>query len=427
VRLGSRAQLAPLRLQEFRYLFVATLVSSFGTLLAGIALAIDVKDRTNSGLWVGAVLVVEFLPTIVVGLLLGPLLDRLERRALMVGADLARALVFALLPFAGSASAIVALALVAGLANGFFRPAVFAGVPNLVPEEELPRANGLLQTVENASWAVGPVLGGLIAAAAGPSAAYWINAVSFLVSASLVARIPARRLQTEKALTRGHWHDLGEGFVAVMRSRSMLAVLVAWGIASLAVGANNVSEIFLAKDAFAAGDFGYGLLFGSIGAGLVLGSFASAPVLNRLGVARTYGGSLGAMALGYATTGASPNVWVAAVCCLVLGAGNGCAVACNALLVQRGTFDVVRGRALTFVMSATYVLVGVGSFAGGLALRSVGPRWIWEAAAVAALVAAFAGYAIASGLPRTEPEPEPQVAVPVSSVQQRVRTALGDS
>ncbi len=63
---------------------------------------------------------------------------------------------------------IVALALVAGLATGFFRPAVYAGIPNLVPEEQLAEANAIIQTVDNASWAVGPVLGGLLTAAAGP-------------------------------------------------------------------------------------------------------------------------------------------------------------------------------------------------------------------------------------------------------------------
>src|SRR5206468_4402666 len=90
----SARQLAPLGLAGFRLLFLSTLGSSIGTFLAAIALAIDVKDRTNSGLWVGAVLIVEFLPTIFVGLTLGPLLDRLERRSLMVGADLVRAAVF---------------------------------------------------------------------------------------------------------------------------------------------------------------------------------------------------------------------------------------------------------------------------------------------------------------------------------------------
>ena len=132
----------------------------------------------------------------------------------MIAADLLRAAVFVALPFAGNATTILALALVAGLATGFFRPAVFAGVPNLVPEDELAPANALLQTVENASWAVGPVLGGLLTAAGGPAAAYWINAASFVVSIALVVRIPARSLQSATALTRGHWRDLGDGFAA---------------------------------------------------------------------------------------------------------------------------------------------------------------------------------------------------------------------
>ena len=98
----------------------------------------------------------------------------------------------------------------------------------------------------------------------------------------------------------------------------MRAVLVAWGIASLATGAANVAEIFLAKHTFSAGDLGYGLLYGAMGAGLVLGSLFSAAVLARSGVARTYGASLTLMAMGYVGAASSPNVWVAAVCVLVL-------------------------------------------------------------------------------------------------------------
>ena len=178
----SSAQLTPLRLPGFRNLFFATLCSSAGTLLAAVALAIDVQDRTNSGPWVAAVVVVEFLPTVVVGLLLGPLLDRLERRSLMIAADAVRIGVFAALPFAPSAGAVVALAAVAGLATGFFRPAVYAGVPNLVPGDQLTRANALILGIENLSWAIGPLVGGVLTAASGPSAAYAINAASFVVS-----------------------------------------------------------------------------------------------------------------------------------------------------------------------------------------------------------------------------------------------------
>jgi len=165
-------QLRPLSNPAFRLLFLSSLGSSVGTLFAAVALAVDVYDRTHSGLWVSALMVVEFAPTIVIGLTLGPLVDRLSRRSLMIGSDVARAAVFVALPFAPNAASIVALAAVAGLATGFFKPAAGAGLPNLVPPEELAQANGLLQSVENLSWAVAPVLGGALTAAAGPHAAY---------------------------------------------------------------------------------------------------------------------------------------------------------------------------------------------------------------------------------------------------------------
>jgi MFS family permease len=391
----SARQLAPLRLAGFRLLFLSTLGSSIGTFLAAIALAIDVKDRTNSGLWVGAVLVVEILPTILVGLTLGPLLDRLERRRLMVAADLLRAAMFATLPFATSAGEIVALALVAGLATGFFRPAVYAGVPNLVPEAQLGNANALLQTVENASWAVGPILGGLLTAAAGPHAAYWINAGSFLISAVLVARIPARLLQSTTALTRGHWTDLKDGFSAVLQSRPLLAVLLGWGLASLASGAISVSEVFMAKNTLHAGDFGYGLLYGGIGTGLVLGSLWSSALVERNGIARAYGSGLALMAIGFGVGAASVDIWMAAAACLVGGVGNGVAVVCNALLVQRGIVDELRGRALTFVMSATFGLTGIGTIVAGAFMPADGARWVWLAGGSLLAVAAAVGYALA--------------------------------
>ena len=395
MRRPSARQLAPLSVAGFRLLFLSTLGSSIGTLLATIALAIDVKDRTNSGLWVGAVLIVEFLPTIVVGLTLGPLLDRLERRSLMVGADLLRAAVFCALPFASSAASIVGLALVAGLATGFFRPAVYAGVPNLVPESQLPEANALLQTVENVSWAIGPVLGGILTAAAGPHTAYWVNAVSFLISALLVARIPKRLLQSETALTRGHWRDLADGFVAVLRSRPLLAVLVGWGIASLGIGAISLSEVFMAKNTLHAGDFGYGLLYGGIGTGLVLGSWWSSHIVERIGTTRAYAGALFVMAIGFGAGAAAPNVWVAAACCLVGGVGDGVAIVCNALLVQRGAVDRVRGRTLTLVMSVTYALNGAGTVIAGALVHITGSRWIWAGGAVSFVLGAVAAFGLA--------------------------------
>ena len=150
--------------RDLRLLFLATLASSIGTWLALVALVIDVYDRTGSAAWVSALLLVEFAPLVVIGLMVGPLLDRFSRRLVLVVADLARVLVFCIIPFATGSLQIILLALVAGVATSFFRPAAYAGLPNLVSEGELPRANGLLQSAENATLAVGPVLGGLLVA-----------------------------------------------------------------------------------------------------------------------------------------------------------------------------------------------------------------------------------------------------------------------
>ena len=254
-------------------LFFATLASSVGTLLAAVALAIDVQERTNSGPWVAAVLVVEFLPTVVVGLLLGPLLDRLERRV----ADGRRRR----RPGRGLRGAAVRAERGDGrrasrrrrsrdrlLPAGRLRRG-----PEPRPRRGAARANALLQGVENVSWAFGPLVGGVLTAAAGPSAAYAINAVVLprlhraraCGSRRACCRASARSRAATGAISR-------DGFSAALRSPSMRAVLVAWGIASLATGAANVVEIFLAKHTFSAGDLGYGLLYSAMGVGLVVGS-----------------------------------------------------------------------------------------------------------------------------------------------------------
>lgn len=406
------------RAPSYRLLFLATFGSGVGTLLAAVALAIDIKDRTDSGLWVAALLVANFLPSIVVGLLLGPYVDRLSRRGLMIGSDIARFGVFAVLPFVHRPAAIVALATVAGFATGLFRPSVYAGLPNLVEDDDLATANSLLQSVDNLTWAIGPILGGLLVAGWGPGAAYWFNAVTFLVSAALLARISPRLLQTGVPVSKGHWRDLADGFALVRGSRALMAVLVAWSIVMLANAQANVGEVFLAKDTFDAGDFGYGLLFSSLGAGLVIGSFAVGILVGRIRMAVLYGGAIALMAVGFAGAAASPNIWVAAVCGFVGGIGNGAAIVCNSLLVQRGAPDELRGRAFTVIMSANYVVLGGGMVAAGFVNNAFGARWSWGIAAALAAVAASTAWMLVGRVSDQRrvvgaPEPLPEAVEPV--------------
>lgn len=392
---GVRRQLSLLRSASgFRLLFFATLGSSLGTLLATVALVVDVKDRTNSGSWVGALMFVEFLPAVAVGLFFGPYLDRLPRRGVMIVSDLVRCAVFVTLPFADSAGQIVALAGVAGFTTGFFRPAVYAGLPNLVREDQLARANSLIQTSENVSWTLAPVLGGALVAVWGPDTAYWVNAVSFLVSALLIVRIPREKLQGALATSRGYLRDIGEGFSRVVRTRPLLTVLIVWTIALVGAAASNTAQVFLAKDTYSAGDFGYGLIFGCIGLGLAIGSFGAGTWVERRSVGSVYAGSILLQAIGIGAAAVMPNVWVALPCFVLSGIGNGTAVVCNSLLVQRGASDEFRGRVFTVIMSVNYAFYGASVLVAGPLTDSFGARWVYAGVGLLMLCAATIAYVL---------------------------------
>ena len=395
---GFRRQLSLLGTAPgFRLLFLATLGSSLGTLLATVALVVDIKDRTNSGSWVSVLMIAEFLPAVAVGLFLGPLLDRISRRGLMIVSDLVRAGVFCTLPFASTAGQIVALAGIAGLATGFFRPAVYAGLPNLVEEEELARANSLIQTSENVSWAVAPIIGGALVAASGPDLAYWLNGASFLVSALLLLRLPAAKLQGALGVSRGHLRDLKDGFARVLRTRSLLTVLVVWTIVLGAVASTQTAQVFLAKDSFNAGDFGYGLIFGCIGLGLAVGSFGAGSWVERRSVGTVYAASILLQAIGVTAAAVAPNVWFSLPCFVFAGIGNGIAVVCNSLLVQRGAPDAIRGRVFTVIMSVNYAVYGLGFVIAGPLTDSVGPRWVFGGVGVVLALASFVAYTLTRG------------------------------
>ena len=398
MRTALRRQLSLLgRAPQFRLLFYATLASGLGTWLAVIALTVDVYDRTHSAKWVSLLLIVDFLPAVAIGLFFGSVIDQISRKRLMIGADLVRFAVFAALPLADSASGIIAFAAVAGLATGFFRPAVLSGLPNLVEQEDLPNANSLLRSIEHMTIAVGTLLGGVAVAAAGPHLAYGLNATSFAISAVLLVGIQGSALQAAPAPSRGRWRDIGDGFAAVRSSRALLAVFVVWNLVGLSNGALNVAEVALAKVSFNAGDFGFGLMWAASGVGLVAGSMLAPHLLERHGIGVVYGAAIALMALGPAGAAVSPDVWVAVVFLVVLGVGNGAAYVYNSLLIQRGTPDAVRGRAFSLVMSVTFASFGLGMVVGGPLTDAIGARWVYGAGAAAAGVAALFARALARG------------------------------
>ena len=395
---GSRLGLIR-RSPAFGVLFIATAGSGFGTYLAAIALTVHVYDQTESGLWVAGLLVADFLPIVAIGLLLGPLVDRLSRRWLMIVSDLVRFGAFAGLLFVDSPAAIVVLAGVSGVATGFFRPAAYAGLPNLVPDEELTNANSLLQTVETLAWMIGPIVGGFMLEAVGPDLPYAINAVTFLVSAGLIAGISEQRLRSEESLTRGHWRDVADGIRLVLTSAPLRTVLIVWNVALIGSAAINVAEIFLAKETLDAGDRGFGALVAASGVGLALGSYLAAPALGRVGLRRHYVASIALMGLGSAGAALSPNIYVAVLFVVGAAAGNGAAIIANQLLVQRGAPDRFRGRALATIMSSNYAFLGIAMAGAGVLTDLFGARIVWLGAGVVYLFGALVALALTTWLP----------------------------
>ncbi len=100
---------------------------------------------------------------------------------------------------------------------------------------------------------IGPVVGALMYTAWGPDVPYVVNALTFLVSVALIARIAERKLRSEESLTRGHWRDVADGLRLVVTSVALRTVLIVWNVVLLASAAINVAEVFFAKETLTPG------------------------------------------------------------------------------------------------------------------------------------------------------------------------------
>ena len=154
----------------------------------------------------------------------------------------------------------------------------------------------------------------------------------------------------------------------------------------------------LAKVSLDAGNVGFGLLVGMSGLGLTVGSIAATPLLDRFGTRLGYACSIGAMGIGFGVAAAAPTIALAMAGVLLGSLGNGVAVVCNALLVQRAAPDELRGRVFTVIMSFNYVVFGVGMVVSGLVVDEFGARWLWGAASIAFLAGAATAAILARGV-----------------------------
>jgi MFS family permease len=193
--------LAPLRHRDFRLLWTGMCVSLLGDGVFLVAMAWQVYALSNSPAALALVGVAMTVPTIVFLLLGGVVSDRLDRRRIMLGADVTRGLavgLMAALSFTGALELwhVVALVAVYGAGQAFFSPAFDAIVPEVLPPDELAQANALDQFVRPIALRLaGPALGGVLIALFGAGSAFALDALSFAVSAgALLAMAPRARV-----------------------------------------------------------------------------------------------------------------------------------------------------------------------------------------------------------------------------------------
>jgi DHA3 family macrolide efflux protein-like MFS transporter len=408
------AQFAIVRVPEhrsYRNLLLARLISALGTWTAFFAVRIALYNQTSSAWWVSILLFSELVPGVILGIAVGPLIDRWPRQRMMILSDLGGAASFGVLPFVHSPAGICAISAVAGFSAAFFRPGCYAAIPNLVRGDSLVAANALMQGAENLATLMGPVLAGIGIVLLGSGTVYALNAVSFLFSALLLIRI-GNRLQSSVAarIGRTHWREVRVGLSLVRHDRHLSSIFLIWSWATLAYTGINVAEIVLTTDAYGAGNVGFGVFVAFSAAGIVIGNFAAMWFIERLTVYGSYRASFLVTAAGVAICAVSPGLAIGCVGAVIFGVGNGIGLVCNMTLIQQVVSDERRGQIFAVLGSLVQTFTLIGYLAAGPITVAVGPRLMWGISA-ALLVIGYVNAVVVSAMRRSsDPNPsEPAV------------------
>jgi len=382
---GLAGQFSIVRVPAHRYyrdLLFARLISALGTWTAFFAIRIALLQQTHSAVWIMALFVSELTPGIILGLTLGPLIDRWPRQRMMILSDLGGVAAFGALPFVHNPGGICALAGVAGFAATFFRPGCYAAIPNLVAEDAVVAGNALMQGAENIATLAGPPLAALGVYTIGAHGVYGINALSFLLSALLLVRI-GNRLQSgvPVRIGRTHWREVRAGFSLVRNNSYLSSVFLIWSWATLAYAFMNLSEIFLAKNAYHTSYLGYGVLAATASVGALAGSVLAKPGIARLGVYGAYRASFLVTAAGVAICAVSPGLALGCVGSVIYGVGNGVGLVCNVTLIQQVVPDARRGQIFAVLGSLVQTFTLFGLLAAGPLTAAIGPRPMWVVSA----------------------------------------------
>lgn len=368
---GGAGRPKPSLLREnprLRRLLASLAVSQAGDWLYNLALLTVVFQRSGSTSLVAATTVARTLPMIITGPLGGVLADRHDRRVLLIGSDVTRAVLMLLLAGVVVLNLPVALmpllAALSAAASAPYSSCVAGTVPRLVTDAQLPAANALRSGITALSVVLGPALGAVLVLLGSTTSAFVLNAVSFAVSALLVLSLPAGALFAApgEGVRLALREDLGAGIRALRAHPEALGLAGADVLLSGVYGALTVLLLLLSH-AVGGGAGGYGLLLAAYGAGGLLGAVSAARAA-RYSPGRLVVVGLLLAAAPLALLGALARTqWLLAALIVVAVAGAaGVLVEVEAdTALQRELPDEVFGRAYGFVLPACYTAGAAGA------------------------------------------------------------------
>jgi predicted MFS family arabinose efflux permease len=368
--------------QAVRRLALARLISVTGGAAAFAALNFTIYDKTHSAAWLSAGLLVTFGVEGLVAPIGGALGDRFDRRRVMIASDLAAAACFVAMAFAQEPAMLLAVGFAAAIVESPFWSASAGAVPNLVGEDDLAWANGLLQLGANVGVMVGPAAGGALLAAFGSGPVFAANAVSFVFSAAIVAGVHGR-FSAERTGEDEH-HGVKAGFVFIAKDPLLRRMMLAWVVFVIGLGIVMVADVPLVE-LFGAGAGAYGLLIGAWGAGSALGSLSGRWLDERNEIRALVAGTI---AIAVTTAGVAISPWFGGVLALTLLAGiaEGVTMVAETSIQQRRTPDAVRSRVVAASEAVVHLALAGGLVLGGPALEVLGPRGMYAAGGLLGLL-----------------------------------------
>jgi MFS family permease len=365
-----------------------------GDWLALVPLSLHLEEATGSGIVVALLFIAIWSPAILLAGPAGYLADRFDTRRVLLLVSLAQAAVALGLAFVSGTTALLILAALLGTGFAIAQPAEFALVPRVAGEARLAVANGRVETARYIGFTVGPVVGGLLAAAGGLGVAMVVNAVTFLAVAVAAAIVRCPDLEScllpEPAEGRA-WR----GAAYLVQDRVLAVVMAAAFVSLLFMTASVAADVFFAKDYLEIGDIGYGLLLTTWTLGMVLG----ATFLPR----RIASGSIASAALvAIVVQGlgiAGPTFWLlpalAFAFFFVGGLAHGVKNVLVRTLIHERVPSNVHGRAFAAYNALRNGAELVALVSGGLLVAALGARWTLFLAGVMPMAAGLVALVVA--------------------------------